>query len=116
MWAALTIEALAPVRFEYEGEAVHLRRGERITLPVPKAQRLLALARGKVRTVQLPDWLVLWREVAEASTGLRPDDPRVPVVVKVIECELDPAFERGDVAAFLRAIAGLRVAMQEVSS
>ena len=107
----ILIEAVQPVRFRYEGRDVVLRRGERVSLPVLTAQRLLSRAKAKVRTVGHANWLSWWRVVAEVSNGLMPDDPRLAAVLPVIE-GLDRAFAADDFPSFERGMAELREAMK----
>ncbi len=109
--SAIWIEAVQPVRFHYEGREVVLRRGERVSLPVLTARRLLSRAKEKVRPVDHATWLSLWRVVAEVSNGLMPDDPRLAPVLRVIE-GLDRAFAADDFSAFEQGMTDLREAMK----
>jgi hypothetical protein len=59
-----------------------------------------------------PEWRALWREVAELSVGLTPEDPRyAPFVDEVNGC--DEAFRHGDYAGFQRGVIRARRVWQE---
>ncbi len=106
-----TLKAVAPIMFTFRGEEIRLRAGDCYTLPVKAARQLLYRLKGKVQSAGQPDWLELWREVAEVSDALAPDDPRLPVVLDLIERELDPAFAQDDRYAFCQGVVRLREVM-----
>ena len=106
-----TLKAVVPIMFTFRGEQIRLRTGDSYTLPAKAARQLLSRLKGKVQSAGQPDWLVLWWEVAEVSDGLAPDDPRLPVVLDLIERELDPAFAQDDRHAFCQGVARLREVM-----
>ena len=112
MTQTLTIEAIRMVRIRYGGRDVIMQPGQRLHLPYEKARQLLAQAEGKVRKVgSEADWVALWREVAEVSSGLVETDPRRPSVLELI-VSLDRSFEEGHLEAFRHGVNRLRRAMQ----
>jgi hypothetical protein len=57
------------------------------------------------------DWLAAWRKVAALTSGLTADDPRLPIVMAILN-ECDNAFLRGDWSAFERAAGQVRTAIR----
>ena len=55
-------------------------------------------------------WLEIWREVAELSSGLTKEDPRLPGVLMVID-RLTEEYKKGDLKGFLREVERLRDSM-----
>ncbi len=101
------IEAVAPVRFTYRGESILLEPGQRIRLPPRPAQQLMARARDCVHAV---DWLALWRDVADLSSGVQARDPRFSDILGILD-SLDRAFADDDPRRFRRGFHDLREAM-----
>jgi hypothetical protein len=66
---------------------------------------------GIVAALAQDDWLAAWREVAELTSGLTADDPRLSVVMDEI-LAWDDAVERGNWVAFRQAAARVRRAME----
>lgn len=67
-----------------------------------KADIVAALVQG--------DWLAAWREVAELTSGLTADDPRLPIVMDAL-LAWDDTVQRGNWVAFRQAAARVRSAM-----
>ena len=65
---------------------------------------------GKRQQVKL-DWLTAWREMAEITSSLTHDDPRLQPVLAALEC-CDTAFEADDWDAFQQARTGVIRAIQ----
>ncbi len=97
----MLIEAVKkPIRLKWPTGEVRLDPGVPVDLPDEQARKLLERAPGKVRKVT-PDWLRVWRELADCITGITRDDPRFqPVMAALDVC--DRAFERGDWTGFQR--------------
>ena len=58
-----------------------------------------------------PDWLAAWRDVAQITSGLTAEDPRLqPVLAGLSAC--DRAFEGGDWDAFQTARTALLTVMK----
>lgn len=65
---------------------------------------------GKSRHAK-PDWLAAWRELAEITSGLTSEDPRLhPTLAALNVC--DTAFEADDWSAFQIARKGVIRAIQ----
>jgi len=93
----------------FNGEGSNSRGGAPLAIatPVPdilenKADIVAALVPG--------DWLTAWREVAELTSGLTADDPRLPLVMAEL-LAWDDAGQRGDWAAFRQTAARVRIAV-----
>jgi hypothetical protein len=56
------------------------------------------------------DWLAAWRELAALTSGLTADDPRLPVVMAVLN-QCDDAYLGGNWVAFRHAAEQVRSAM-----
>ncbi|MEO7861380.1 MAG: hypothetical protein ABIU05_13240 [Nitrospirales bacterium] len=56
------------------------------------------------------DWLAAWREVAELTSGLTADDPRLPIVMDAL-LAWDEAIQRGNWVAFRLYTSRVRSAM-----
>ncbi len=52
------------------------------------------------------EWRAAWRELADLTAGLFPDDPRVGPVLHALE-QCNEQFQRGNWSAFLRACNGV---------
>lgn len=101
------------IRFRMRsGEEVKLNPGVPIELPDSAAQHLIRQAKGLVRKVVNleSDWLTLWRQVAEISSGLEPTDPRLPNVMQAINI-CDAAFIAGSKPSFLVGVDAVAQAM-----
>ena len=73
-------------------------------------QRALEIA-NRPRAVQQPvDWLAEWRHLAETTSGLTKDDPRLPFVMMALG-RCDDAFLAGDYPAFMQAAVKVEEAM-----
>lgn len=97
MW----IEATTPVTVKFPTGDIRLTPGVPVEIPTAQAQRLLVKAEGKVREAKR-DWLASWRELAQATHGIMPDDYRfIPVLAGLTQC--DHAFIADDWPAFKRA-------------
>ena len=60
---------------------------------------------------QQPDWQSAWRDMAQLSSGLEPDDARLhPVREAIADCER--AYATGDLPAFQHARTGVVMAMR----
>jgi hypothetical protein len=108
----LLIESVKPLKVNLPTGEVHLTPGVPVELPIEQAQRLLAKAHGKVRTVPRtkPDWFQAWRELAAMTYGITSDDPRLLSIMNALD-ECDNAFLRGDGFAFERAAEQVRAAV-----
>ena len=104
-----------PVRFRFrDGKETLLPLGIPIEVPDHEARRILERAAGKVRPVATtqPDWLQEWREVAEISSGLTKDDPRLPSVMAALG-GCDASFAADDWLSFQEAKSGVIRAMEK---
>ena len=112
----MLIEALMkPLRvtLPQDGGEILLHPGTPVELPAAIAWKLLRQAKGRVK-LALPlteDWLTLWRFVAEVSSGLEPNDSRLPLVLAAIAV-CDVAFMQDNKAGFLVAVEGVIQAME----
>jgi hypothetical protein len=112
----MLVEALTKplrVNLPQDGGEVLLRPGTPVDLPPKVAWKLLRQAKGRVR-LALPltaDWLTLWQFVADVSSGLEPDDPRLLTVLAAIQ-GCDAAFSQDNRAAFLVAVEEVMAAME----
>jgi hypothetical protein len=105
----MLIEAMIPLTVKFSTGDIRLTPGVPVELPTAQAQRLLVKAHGKVREVTR-DWLAAWREVAELTSGLTADDPRLPIVRDAL-LAWDDALQRGNWVAFRKYAAQVRSAM-----
>jgi len=106
MW----IEATISLTVKLPTGDFRLTPGVPIEIPVAQAQRLLIKAEGKVRE-SIRDWSPTWRELADLTSGLTVEDPRLPVVMGALT-ECDNTYLRGDWVAFRQAAARVRSAME----
>jgi hypothetical protein len=106
----MLIEASTPLTVKFSTGDIRLTPGVPVEIPTVQAQRLLAKAPGKVREVTM-GWLPAWRELAVLTSGLTVDDPRLPMVMAVLN-ECDNAYLSGDWVAFRQAAARVRSAME----
>jgi len=108
----MLIEAVnAPVTCRWADGELTLKPGEPTYLPDERGKKLLAKAGARVRQVQPTDWLTRWRELAQVTGGLLPDDPRVNPVLSVL-ADCDRAHRLGDLHGFQRAAARVHRLMQ----
>lgn len=106
----MLIEATMPLTVKFTTGDIPLTPGVAVEIPTAQAQRLLAKAPGKVREVKR-DWSPTWRELATLSRGLTADDPRLSVVMTVLNA-CDDTYLSGDWLAFRQAAARVRSAME----
>lgn len=66
---------------------------------------------GIVAALVQDDWLAAWRELATLTSGLTADDPRLSVVMAVLN-ECDDAYLNGNWVNFHHAAARVRSAME----
>lgn len=66
---------------------------------------------GIVAALTQGDWLAAWREVAELTSGLTADDPRLPIVMDAL-LAWDDTVQRGNWVAFRQAAARVRSAIE----
>lgn len=104
----MQLEAIEkPLRYRLrDGREILISPGQPVDLPDEAAQKLLARAPDRVKVgtpVQTSiDWLSAWRELAEKTAGLLPDDPRlVPLLEGLGHC--NGVFLAGDCSRFLQA-------------
>ncbi len=97
----MILEPLEPLRIRLDGQVRELVAGRPFELPEAQARKLLELVPGKVRSISEAsvNWLRLWRDVAEVSSGLESADLRFESVMTLIQ-RLDEAFEEGNVRTF----------------
>ena len=77
----------------------------------PLLQRALEIANRPRSHQQLEiDWLAEWRHLAETTSGLTKDDPRLPFVMMALG-RCDDAFLAGDYPAFMQAAVKVEEAM-----
>ena len=105
----MLIEATTPLTVKFSTGDIRLTPGVPVELPTAQAQRLLVKAHGKVREVTR-DWSPTWRELAALTSGLTADDPRLPVVMAVLN-QCDDAYLGGNWVAFRQAAEQVRSAM-----
>ncbi len=104
-----------PIRYRLaDGREFRFVPGQPTDLAEPYASKLLQRAPGKVRLCAplrqarastkptSIEWLAAWRELADLTAGLVPDDSRVGPVLHALE-QCDEQFQRGNWSAFLRA-------------
>lgn len=106
----MLIESVTPLTVKLPTGDIRLTPGVPVEMPVAQAQRLLVKANGKVREATR-GWLPTWGELAELTSGLPADDPRLPVVMAALnECE--HAYLSSDWNAFRQAAARVRSAIE----
>lgn len=105
----MLIEAMTPLTVKFSTGDIRLTPGVPVEIPTAQAQRLLAKAPGKVREAKR-DWLAAWRELAALTSGLTAGDPRLPVVMAVLN-QCDDAYLGGNWVAFRHAAEQVRSAM-----
>ena len=115
----MLIEAIQqPIRFRArDGKEFVLPLRTPVDVPDAVAQRIVDRAGKKVRIVRrgVHDWLMAWRELAEVTSGLTAEDPRLTPVLEALD-GCDAAFIADDWEAFEQAREGVRRAMQGASA
>ncbi|MDN5941095.1 MAG: hypothetical protein L0H94_04340 [Nitrospira sp.] len=108
----MLIEASKPLLVRLRSRTVHLEPGQAKEFTEEDGLLLLVKARGKVRLIQPQpvDWLYEWRKLAEVTSGLTKDDPRLPPVMAALG-RCDDAFLAGDYPAFMQAAVKVEEAM-----
>ena len=105
----MLIESVTPLTVKLPTGDVKLIPGVPVELPRAQAQRLLLKAGGKVRETTR-DWSPTWRELAELTSNLTADNPRLPVVMATLNA-CDDSYLSGDWVAFCHAAARVRRAV-----
>ena len=103
------IESVTPLTVKLPTGDIRLTPGVPVELPRAQAQRLLVKANGKVRETTR-GWLPTWQELAELTSGLTADDPRLPVVRAALNA-CDDAYLDGNWERFQRNATQLRKIM-----
>ncbi len=97
----MLVESKKPLTVILPGGEIHLEPGKPRDLSEDQALKLLARAKGKVR-VAGQEWLAEWRALAELTSGITADDPRLqPILAALKAC--DQAFLAGDYLGFRQA-------------
>ncbi len=112
----MQLEAVGtPLRYRLRtGQEIFLKPGVPVELPDTSARWLLNKAGHRVRVVRR-DWLREWRDLAEQTSGLTAEDPRVkPVLAALDVC--DAAFMADEWEAFEQARNGVLRAMEGASA
>ena len=102
----MLIEATTPLTVNFSTGNIRLTPGVPVEIPTAQARRLILKAHGKVREVTR-NWSPTWRELAELTSGLTPDDSRLPLVMAVLNL-CDDAYLGGNWVAFRHAAARVR--------
>ena len=101
----LLVESIIPLTVKLSSGDIRLTHGVPVELPRAQAYRLIIKANGKVRETTR-DWSPTWKELAELTSNLTPDDPRLPLLHAC-----DDAYLNGDWRAFRNAAARVRSAV-----
>jgi hypothetical protein len=75
---------------------------------------LVKMAKEHLGRSARPSWLTAWRELAEITSGITSEDPRLQSVFAALH-SCDTAFEADDWPAFQEARKGLLRVMQGAS-
>jgi len=90
----LLIEPLEPLTVRLPEGKKRLLPGKTYPFSNRQAEKLLAKAPDKVRVFK-PDWVGLWRDLAQATDGITKTDPRFTRIMNLLNlCDL--AFERDE--------------------
>lgn len=103
-----------PVTYRWPGGEVTITPGQPVDVPDERAEKILAKAGAKVQEFK-PDWRAAWRELADISDGLEPDDERLLPVVTTMNAA-DAAYKAHDWNGFQRAANEVRKVMGASSS
>ena len=103
----MLIESTVPLTVKFSTGDIRLTPGVPVELPRAQAYRLIIKAKGKVRETTR-DWSPTWQELAELTSNLTPDDPRLPLLHAC-----DDAYLNGNWEAFCHAAAQIRSVVSE---
>ena len=96
----MLIEPLEPLTVRLPEGEKRLIPGKTYPLSKQLGEKLLAKAPDKVRVFK-PDWVGVWRDLAQSTNGITKDDSRFEPVCEALE-KCDSAFEKDDWNTFCR--------------
>ena len=111
----MLIESSKPLTVLLRAGKIHLTPGRPMELSEEDGLKLLVKAKGKVRMIQQQpvDWLTRWRDLAQMTSGLESDDPRLtPILSCLAQCQR--SHEAGDLDGFTKGTARVHRFMQFV--
>lgn len=82
--------AMKPITYRHPGGEILIEPGKPVEVEYRRAVKLLEKAGSRVGVVQLSrtDWLEAWRELADITSDIGPDDARLrPVLAALERCD-----------------------------
>lgn len=107
--------AMKPITYRHPGGEILIEPGKPVEVEYRRAVKLLEKAGSRVGVVQLSrtDWLEAWRELADITFGMGPDDPRqCPVLAALEQC--DKSYLAGKWTEFHKTAMEVREIVQYV--
>jgi len=101
------------VTYRFPGGEILIEQNRPVEVEYQRALKVLEKAKAKVRVVRLShaDWLTAWRDLADVTSGIEPDDHRLPPIMTLLD-QCDECYLAGNWIGFRDAASKVHKVVQ----